>query len=103
VWNAVVGSDCEVGLGAIVRDCVVGEETRIGAACSVTDGAVIGRGCRLIARVRVGDGDRVEPDQVLSGATPDRSGAEEFARPVRPRRARMPIQGAGELLLPAGG
>jgi mannose-1-phosphate guanylyltransferase/phosphomannomutase len=104
VWNAVVGADCEVGLGAIVRDCVVGEETRIGAACSVTDGAVIGRGCRLTARVRVGNGERVEPDQVLSGATPPgRPAPEELARPIRTRRTGMPIQGAGELLLRAGG
>jgi len=54
-----LGSDCEVGAGAVVRDCVIGEETRIGPACSVADGAVIGRGCRLTGRVRVGNGERV--------------------------------------------
>jgi mannose-1-phosphate guanylyltransferase/phosphomannomutase len=70
VWNATLGAGCEVGPGAVVRDCVIGEETRVGPACSVSEGAVIGRGCRLTAAVRVGDGARVDPDQVLSGAHP---------------------------------
>jgi mannose-1-phosphate guanylyltransferase / phosphomannomutase len=99
VWNAVVGSECDIGTGAVVRDCVVGEETRIGSACSVTDGAVIGRGCRLTARVRIGEGQRVEPDQVLSGAP---SG--DMAHRLTARRAgvSIPMQGSGDLLVPAG-
>jgi mannose-1-phosphate guanylyltransferase/phosphomannomutase len=103
VWNAVLGADCEVGLGAVVRDCVVGEDTRIGAACAVSDGAVIGRGCRLTARVRVGDGERVEPDQVLSGAMAPARAAEDLMPPLRVRRSGVPLAPSGELLAPAGG
>jgi len=79
----------------------VGEETRVGSACSVTDGAVIGRGCRLTARVRIGEGQRVEPDQVLSGAP----AAGELARRIPARRAgvAMPMQASGDLLARAGG
>jgi hypothetical protein len=32
------------------------------------EGAVIGRGCRLTASARVGRGQLVDPDQVISGA-----------------------------------
>jgi mannose-1-phosphate guanylyltransferase/phosphomannomutase len=100
VWNAVVGSDCEIGAGAVVRDCVVGEETRIGSGCSVSEGAVIGRGCRLIGRIRIGEGQRVEPDQVLSGTPP----AGDLTRSTPPRRARLPLSmpPSGDLLAPAG-
>ena len=70
VWNAVLGAECEVGSSAVVRDCVVGEETRVGTNCTVTEGAVIGRGCRLVAAMQVGSGARIDPDQVLSGAPP---------------------------------
>jgi len=103
VWNAVLGADCEVGLGAVVRDCVVGEETRIGAGCDVSDGAVIGRGCRLTARVRISGGERVEPDQVLTGAPASRRIADEFPRPAPGRPNGVPLPGAGDLLAPAGG
>ena len=68
VWNATVGDCCDLGPGAVVRDCVVAEETRVGPASSVMDGAVIGRGCRLTASARVGRGQLVDPDQVISGA-----------------------------------
>jgi len=56
--------------------------------------------------VRVGNGERVEPDQVLSGASAaTRLPAEEFARPIRTRRrgVPLPLQGSGEMLASAGG
>jgi mannose-1-phosphate guanylyltransferase/phosphomannomutase len=97
VWNAVLGAECEVGPSAVVRDCVLGEETRVGAACSVSEGAVIGRGCRLTAAMRVGEGQRVEPDQVLSGAqTAPGQPASEF-----PRRRAIRLQPSADLLVPA--
>ncbi len=97
VWNAVLGAECEVGLGAVVRDCVVAEETRVGAGCSVSEGAVVGRGCRLTAAARVGDGERVEPDQVLSGGQPlPALPAVEF-----PRRRAIPLQPTSDRLVPA--
>jgi mannose-1-phosphate guanylyltransferase/phosphomannomutase len=68
VANAVLGTGCEVGPGAVVRDCVVGEETRIGADCWVHEEAVLGRGCRLTGSVRIGAAQRVEPQQLLAGA-----------------------------------
>lgn len=100
IWNAVVGSECEIGTGAVVRDCVVGEETRVGSGCSVTDGAVIGRGCRLTGRARIGAGQRVEPDQVLSGAP----AGDDLTHRMPPRRSGVPISrhGPGDLLAPAG-
>jgi carbonic anhydrase/acetyltransferase-like protein (isoleucine patch superfamily) len=80
-----------------VRDCVVGEEARIGSACSVSEGAVIGRGCRLVAAMRVADGQRVEPDQVLSGAQePSAAMAGEA-----PRRRAIRLQSTADLLIPA--
>jgi mannose-1-phosphate guanylyltransferase/phosphomannomutase len=100
VWNAVVGAECEIGPGATVRDCVVGEETRVGGACSVYEGAVIGRGCRLIGAAQVGHGQRVEPDQVLSGAREMPAGDFPRRRAVRPLRRSAPVP-ATELLAPA--
>jgi mannose-1-phosphate guanylyltransferase / phosphomannomutase len=101
VWNAVLGAECEVGASAVVRDCVVGEEARIGSSCSVSEGAVIGRGCRLVAAMRVANGERVEPDQVLSGAqepfaVPAASGAS-----LSPRRRAIRLQPTSDLLVPA--
>jgi mannose-1-phosphate guanylyltransferase/phosphomannomutase len=97
VWNAVLGAECEVGPSAVVRDCVLGEETRVGTACSVSEGAVIGRGCRLTAAMRVGEGQRVEPDQVLSGAqTALGQPPGEF-----PWRRAVRLQPSADLLVPA--
>jgi mannose-1-phosphate guanylyltransferase/phosphomannomutase len=97
VWNATVGPDCEIGPGAVVRDCVVGEETRVGATCSVSEGAVIGRGCRLTGAVRIGDGQRVDPDQVVSGAQP----APEVAANEFPQRRAIRLQPSTDLLASA--
>jgi carbonic anhydrase/acetyltransferase-like protein (isoleucine patch superfamily) len=79
----------------------VGEEARIGSSCSVSEGAVIGRGCRLVAAMRVANGERVEPDQVLSGAqepfaVPAASGAS-----LSPRRRAIRLQPTSDLLVPA--
>jgi carbonic anhydrase/acetyltransferase-like protein (isoleucine patch superfamily) len=97
VWNAVLGAECEVGASAVVRDCVIGEETRVGSTCSVSEGAVIGRGCRLTAAMRIGEGQRVEPDQVLSGAQA------ALAHPAGefPRRRAVRLHPTADLLVPA--
>jgi mannose-1-phosphate guanylyltransferase/phosphomannomutase len=81
VWNAVVGAECEIGANAVVRDCVIGEETRVGSQSSVTDGAVVGRGCRLAAGTRIAEGQRLEPDQVIAASSGGRA-VVEFTRPV---------------------
>jgi mannose-1-phosphate guanylyltransferase / phosphomannomutase len=67
IRGAVLGARCQVGTGSVVRDCVLDDEVRIGAGCSVTGGAVIGRGSRLDRGVHVGGEQRVGPDQKLSG------------------------------------
>jgi len=97
VWNAVLGAECEVGASAVVRDCVIGEETRVGATCSVSEGAVIGRGCRLTAAMRIGEGQRVEPDQVLSGA----QAALAYPAGEFPRRRAVRLHPTADLLVPA--
>jgi mannose-1-phosphate guanylyltransferase/phosphomannomutase len=96
VWNAVLGAECEIGPSAVVRDCILGEETRVGAACSVSDGAVVGRGCRLTAAARVQDGEHLEPDQLVTGVqTPP-------LLPTADRARSLPIlQTAADRLLPA--
>lgn len=89
VENAVLGTACEVGPRAVVRDCVVGARARIEAGCSIAEGAVLGEGCHLTAAARVGAGARVEPGQVLSGAP---------EAPARPSRAAPVPQAVGLMM-----
>jgi mannose-1-phosphate guanylyltransferase / phosphomannomutase len=63
VWEAVVGAGCEIGPGAVVRDCILDEGVRVGSDCWVGEGAVIGRGRCLTSGSRIGKGQRLEPDR----------------------------------------
>ncbi len=59
--RVVVGDDCRIGAGAIIRDSVIGAGSLIEAHC-VIDGAVIG------ARCRIGPFARLRPQSTLAEA-----------------------------------
>jgi mannose-1-phosphate guanylyltransferase / phosphomannomutase len=54
--GATLGPRCQVGPRAVVWHSVLDEDVRIGADCSVTAGAVMGRGCRLTCGMHVAAG-----------------------------------------------
>jgi mannose-1-phosphate guanylyltransferase / phosphomannomutase len=66
VWNATVGAGCQIGAGAMIRDCILDERVWVGTGGTVGGGAVVGRGCHLAPGVSVGEGERVEPGQMLA-------------------------------------
>jgi mannose-1-phosphate guanylyltransferase/phosphomannomutase len=68
VEGAVIGARCRIGAGALVRDAVIDDETALAPGCWVTDGSVVGHGCRSSPGVRLGEGERVAPEQII-GAT----------------------------------
>jgi mannose-1-phosphate guanylyltransferase / phosphomannomutase len=65
VQGAIVGAGCEIGPGAVLRDCIIDDQVRIGAECTVSEGAVMGRGGRLDRGFHLGAGQRVGPGQRL--------------------------------------
>lgn len=65
VEGAIVGAGCEIGASAVVRNCIVDDQVHIGAGCTVSDGAVIGRGSRLDRGFHVSAGQRVGPGEAL--------------------------------------
>lgn len=51
--------------GALLRNCVLGQQNRIGAKAHITDGSIIGDGCTIGEENRLERGIRIWPDTVL--------------------------------------
>ena len=51
----------------MVQDCVLGDDVWVEEAASVSEGAIIGQGCRLVAEAHVGDGLRVARGERITG------------------------------------
>jgi mannose-1-phosphate guanylyltransferase/phosphomannomutase len=65
--SATLGKGCWIGRGAMLQDCVLDDEVCVEAASSVSEGAIIGQGCRLVNEAHVGDGRRVGRCKWISG------------------------------------
>jgi NDP-sugar pyrophosphorylase family protein len=68
VKGAILGAGCQVGPGSVVWDSILDEGVSIGAGCSVTQGAVMGRGSRLTHGMHVAAGQWERRDE-RSGRT----------------------------------
>src|SRR5712671_47109 len=67
-FPCIVGNWVTVGHGAIVHACTVGDETLVGMAAVILDGAIIGRQSLIGAKALVKQGMKIPPGSLVLGA-----------------------------------
>jgi mannose-1-phosphate guanylyltransferase/phosphomannomutase len=88
IAGATLGAGCEVGPRAMLGDCVLDEEVRVGENCRIGEGTVIGRGYRLAAGVCVDAEQRLAPGPVLDNVPlPTRGTPRDVPRLEKPAAA----------------
>ncbi len=90
VSQAILGARCRVGAGAVIREAILDDDVSVGAASSVSEGSVIGKGASLLPGARVAEGQRVPPHSVI---------AEEMLPAAQsvPQRVPVPVPAVGAL------
>lgn len=63
--GAILWGNNEIGEGAVLRSCVIGNGNRVGPKVYITDGAIIGDNCTIDAENRLERGLRLWPDTHL--------------------------------------